>query len=47
MDPRGSAWRLTALIDGLAVQDVALDSTVTDAQIADWVESALRLELGT
>ena len=46
-DPRGSAWRLTALIDGLAVQDVALDSTVTDAQIADWVESALRLELGT
>lgn len=46
-DPRGSAWRLTALIDGLAVQDVALDSTVTDAQIADWMESALRLELGT
>jgi len=45
-DPRGSAWRLTALIDGLAVQDVALESAVTDAQIADWVESALRLELG-
>jgi BetI-type transcriptional repressor, C-terminal len=30
-DPRGSAWRLTALIDGLAVQNVALDSTATDA----------------
>jgi hypothetical protein len=42
-DPRDRR-RLTA--STARGQDVALDSTVTDAQIADWMESAA-IELGT
>lgn len=45
-DPRGAAWRLTALLDGLAVQVVARDGTVTAADCARWTEQALAHELG-
>ncbi len=44
-DPRAAAWRLTALLDGLAVQLVARDGTVTPSEYTDWVEQALANEL--
>jgi AcrR family transcriptional regulator len=46
-DPHGAAWRLTALLDGLAVQVVAREGTVTAADCARWVEQAMAHELGT
>jgi AcrR family transcriptional regulator len=46
-DPRGAAWRLTALLDGLAVQVVARDGTVGVEDCARWVEQAMTHELGT
>ena len=45
-DPHGAAWRLTALLDGLAVQFVARQDTVTAADCAQWVDQALAHELG-
>jgi AcrR family transcriptional regulator len=45
-DPLGSAWRLTALLDGLAAQVVAREGTVTEQDCARWVEQAVRHELG-
>ncbi|WP_329051428.1 TetR family transcriptional regulator [Amycolatopsis sp. NBC_01488] len=45
-DPRGAAWRLTALLDGLAVQFVAREGTVTADDCARWVGQALAHELG-
>ncbi|MDQ7809555.1 TetR/AcrR family transcriptional regulator [Amycolatopsis sp. A133] len=45
-DPHGAAWRLTALLDGLAVQVVARQGTVTAGDCARWVEQAIAYELG-
>jgi AcrR family transcriptional regulator len=45
-DPYASAWRLTALIDGLAVQLVAREGTVTAEDCARWLNQALVHELG-
>lgn len=45
-DPQGAAWRLTALLDGLAVQFVAREGTVTADDCARWVGQALTHELG-
>lgn len=45
-DPRAAAWRLTALLDGLAVQMVARDGAITAAECTEWLEQALRHELG-
>lgn len=45
-DPRAAAWRLTSLIDGLAVQRVAFDDAVSDAEMSAWVDAAVRAELG-
>ncbi len=45
-DPHGAAWRLTLLLDGLAVQSVALGGAVTTEEIHRWTEDALRNELG-
>ncbi|WP_370971049.1 TetR/AcrR family transcriptional regulator [Amycolatopsis sp. cg9] len=45
-DPRGAAWRLTSLLDGLAVQVVAKTGSVTAADCVRWVEQAVRQELG-
>ncbi|MEU0537551.1 TetR/AcrR family transcriptional regulator [Amycolatopsis tolypomycina] len=45
-DPHGAAWRLTALLDGLAVQVVARQGTVTTGDCARWVEQAMAYELG-
>ncbi|MFJ7218735.1 TetR/AcrR family transcriptional regulator [Amycolatopsis sp. NPDC098790] len=44
-DPHGAAWRLTALLDGLAVQFVAREGTVTADDCDRWVEQALAHEL--
>ncbi|SFW92211.1 TetR/AcrR family transcriptional regulator [Amycolatopsis australiensis] len=46
-DPYGAAWRLTALLDGLAVQVVTRDGTVTAGDCARWVAQAVTYELGT
>lgn len=46
-DPHGAAWRLTALLDGLAVQVVARQGTVTAGDCARWVEQAMAYELGS
>ncbi|WP_410609929.1 TetR/AcrR family transcriptional regulator [Amycolatopsis sp. lyj-109] len=45
-DPHGAAWRLTALLDGLAVQVVARQGTVTTGDCDRWVEQAMAYELG-
>ena len=45
-DPHGAAWRLTALLDGLAVQVVAREGTVTAGDCARWLEQAMAYELG-
>ncbi len=45
-DPHGAAWRLTALLDGLAVQVVARQGTVTTEDCDRWVDQAIAHELG-
>jgi AcrR family transcriptional regulator len=44
-DPRGAAWRLTALVDGLAVQRVAFGDAISQAEVDAWVADAVRAEL--
>jgi AcrR family transcriptional regulator len=44
-DPHASAQRLTALLDGLAVQ-VTLGSTVSKREMTTWVREAAAVELG-
>lgn len=45
-DPLGTALRLTALLDGLAVQMTAYTGTVSRARAQEWVDDALARELG-
>ncbi|GHG45666.1 TetR family transcriptional regulator [Amycolatopsis bullii] len=45
-DPHGAAWRLTALLDGLAVQVIARQGTVTAGDCDRWVAQAMAYELG-
>lgn len=45
-DPSGAAWRITALLDGLAVQSTVHDGVVTQDQVTDWVRTATAGELG-
>ncbi|MHA5051462.1 TetR/AcrR family transcriptional regulator [Streptomyces sp. SD15] len=45
-DPTGTALRLTALLDGLAVQMTAYTGAVSRAQAHEWVDEALARELG-
>ncbi len=44
-DPEGAAWRLSALLDGLAVQ-VMVHRSITKKQLALWVRAAAAHELG-
>jgi len=44
-DPDGTAWRLTALLDGLGVQ-VTVHRGVPTGRLLDWVRSAAAAELG-
>ncbi|MFD0069619.1 TetR/AcrR family transcriptional regulator [Streptomyces sp. NPDC059944] len=45
-DPVGTALRLTALLDGLAVQMTAYGGTVSQARTQQWADEALARELG-
>ncbi|MFF8595281.1 TetR/AcrR family transcriptional regulator [Streptomyces sp. NPDC015220] len=45
-DPSGTALRLTALLDGLAVQLTSYGGTVSRARARNWVDEALVRELG-
>lgn len=45
-DPRGAAWRITALIDGLTVQLIVHDRAVSRRQLAEWVRAAAAREVG-
>lgn len=45
-DPAGAAWRITALIDGLAVQVTVHDRVISRRQLAEWVRLAASRELG-
>ena len=44
-DPTGAALRLTALLDGLAVQMTAYGGTVSRARTQQWADEALAREL--
>lgn len=45
-DPHGAAWRILALVDGLAVQVTVHDRVIARRQLADWVRLATARELG-
>ncbi|MGJ5757495.1 TetR/AcrR family transcriptional regulator [Streptomyces galbus] len=45
-DPAATALRLTALLDGFAVQLTSYGGTVSRARAQEWVEEALARELG-
>ncbi|WP_327319351.1 TetR/AcrR family transcriptional regulator [Streptomyces sp. NBC_01235] len=45
-DPAGTALRLTALLDGLAVQLTSYAGAVSRARAQEWVDEALARELG-
>ncbi|WP_399933279.1 TetR/AcrR family transcriptional regulator [Streptomyces kanamyceticus] len=45
-DPEGAALRLTALLDGLAVQMTAYDAALPRAKARRWTDEALAQELG-
>jgi len=44
-NPEATAWRLTALLDGLGVQ-VTVHRGVPTGRLLDWVRSAAAAELG-
>jgi AcrR family transcriptional regulator len=44
-DPDATAWRLTALLDGLGVQ-VTVHKAATNGRLLDWVRAAAAAELG-
>lgn len=45
-DPAGAAWRINALVDGLAVQITVHDKVVSRKQAAEWVRLATAREVG-
>ena len=45
-DPHGAAWRITALIDGLAIQVTVHRGVLTRAQMHGWVSQLAENELG-
>jgi AcrR family transcriptional regulator len=45
-DPTGAAWRIIALLDGLAVQVTVHERVITRRQLADWVRLTAARELG-
>jgi AcrR family transcriptional regulator len=44
-DPAGAAWRIIALIDGLAVQLTVHEKVISRKQLSDWVRLAAAREL--
>lgn len=45
-DPSGAAWRITALLDGLAVQSTVHEGVLSARRIHSWVRAAAAAELG-
>ncbi|WP_196943112.1 TetR/AcrR family transcriptional regulator [Streptomyces sclerotialus] len=45
-DPKAAAWRLTALLDGLAVQMTSYQGPLSRTTMLQWAEEALARELG-
>jgi AcrR family transcriptional regulator len=45
-DPAGAAWRIIALIDGLAVQVTVHERVISRRQLSDWVRGGAARELG-
>lgn len=45
-DPSGAAWRINALIDGLAVQVAVHHRVISRRQLAEWVRLAVAREVG-
>ncbi|UZI27283.1 TetR/AcrR family transcriptional regulator [Streptomyces sp. VB1] len=45
-DPRSAAWRLTALLDGMAVQTTPYAGPLSRATMLRWTDEALARELG-
>ncbi|MFC4105411.1 TetR/AcrR family transcriptional regulator [Micromonospora zhanjiangensis] len=45
-DPAGAAWRINALMDGLAVQVAVHDRVITRRQLTEWVRLATAREVG-
>ncbi|WP_213452418.1 TetR/AcrR family transcriptional regulator [Rhizomonospora bruguierae] len=45
-DPSGAAWRISALVDGLAVQVAVHERVITRRQLAEWVRLTTARELG-
>ncbi|AWI32094.1 TetR family transcriptional regulator [Streptomyces sp. ICN441] len=45
-DPTSAAWRLTATLDGLAVQMTSYAGSLSRAVMLEWAEEALARELG-
>jgi AcrR family transcriptional regulator len=45
-DPMGAAWRILAVIDGLALQVTVHDRVITRRQLTDWIRLAAARELG-
>lgn len=45
-DPSSAAWRLTALLDGLAVQTISYTGPLSRAAMLQWTDDALVRELG-
>jgi AcrR family transcriptional regulator len=45
-DPSGAAWRITAMLDGLAVQTTVHEGVLSTRQINAWVRTVAAAELG-
>jgi AcrR family transcriptional regulator len=45
-DPRAAAWRMLALLDGLAIQVLTRQSDISGGMVADWAQVAARREAG-
>jgi AcrR family transcriptional regulator len=45
-DPHGAAWRITAMLDGLAVQVTVHKGVVTRHELSSWVAGLTERELG-
>ncbi len=45
-DPAGAAWRIIALVDGLAVQVTVHERVISRRQLSDWVRLSAARELG-
>ena len=45
-DPSGAAWRIIALVDGLAVQVTVHERVIARKQLTDWVREHTARELG-